>query len=98
MFTTPLGFYTKGVSRFSYLMMDRKMLQLGSAMPQALSRRPVTEEVRFRSQDIRVGFAVEEMTLGQVFITELRRYLDSATLSMLHPVIYPLRKPNVRSS
>jgi hypothetical protein len=45
-----------------------------------------------------VGFAVKDVALGQVFVTELRRYLDSTILPMLHSVIRLLRKPNVRSS
>jgi hypothetical protein len=44
----------------------------GRAMAQAVSRRPLTAESRVAPGLIRVGFVVEKVALGQVFLRVLR--------------------------
>jgi hypothetical protein len=44
----------------------------GRAVGQAVSRRPVTAEVWFVPGSVRVGFVVDKVALGQVFLRVLR--------------------------
>jgi hypothetical protein len=41
-------------------------------MAQVVSRRPLTAEARIVSGSIHVGFVVDKVTLGQVFLRVLR--------------------------
>jgi hypothetical protein len=45
---------------------------LGRAMAQAVSRRPLTWEAGFAPESIHVGFVVDRVVLGQVFLRVLR--------------------------
>jgi hypothetical protein len=44
----------------------------GRAMAQAVSRRPLTETARVRAQVNAVGFMVDKVALGQVFLRVIR--------------------------
>jgi hypothetical protein len=44
-----------------------KHTSAGSAMAQAVSRRPPTAEAQFDPGSVHVGFVVDEVALGQVF-------------------------------
>jgi hypothetical protein len=46
--------------------------QYGRAMVQVVSRRPLTAEAQVRAWSIHVGFVVDKMALGQVFLRVLR--------------------------
>jgi hypothetical protein len=45
---------------------------VGRAMAQVVSRRPLTAETRVRAGSIHVGFVVDKVALGQVFLRVLR--------------------------
>jgi hypothetical protein len=49
-----------------------QLRQLGRAMAQAVSRRPLTAEVRVHPRSVHVGFMVDKVALGQVFPRVLR--------------------------
>jgi hypothetical protein len=57
--------------------------QIGRAMAQAVSRRPPTAEARVRSR-VNVGFVVDKVALGQVFL----RVLRFSPVNFIPPVLH----------
>jgi hypothetical protein len=47
---------------------ERKSLRIGRAMVQAVSRRPLTVVARVRARVSPVGYVVDSVALGQVFL------------------------------
>jgi hypothetical protein len=53
-------------------------------MAQAVSRRPLTAEARFDPGSVHVGFMVDKVALGQVFLWVLR----FSSVNFIPPVLY----------
>jgi hypothetical protein len=63
--------------------------RMGRAMAQAVSRRPPTAKTRVRSRgSVNVGFVVDEVALGQVFLRALR----VSPVNYIPPVLQYLEK------
>jgi hypothetical protein len=54
-------------------------------MAQVVSRRPLTAEARVRARSIHVGFVVDKMALGYVFLRGLRFFPVSISFHRRSP-------------
>jgi hypothetical protein len=67
-------------------------LWTGRTMAQAVSRRTLSAEARVRARSAHVGFAVNKVALGQVFLQVLRLFLVNNDLPWLSILIYHLEQ------
>jgi hypothetical protein len=58
------------------------LFSMGILLAQVINRRPLTAEARVRARVVNVGFVVDKVALGQVFLQVLR-----FPLSMYHPTV-----------
>jgi hypothetical protein len=66
----------------------------GGAMSQAVSRRPFTAEAQVRSRFVHMGFVVDKVALGQVFL----QVLQFSPVKFIPPVLHENGKVEKSSS
>jgi hypothetical protein len=69
---------------FFFFYLGKSKSRLSRSIAQAVSRRFLTAGAGFASRSVHVGFVVDEVALGQVFLRGLRFYPVTIILPLLH--------------
>jgi hypothetical protein len=93
-----IGYITKGNSTTSHNNITLTY-RIGRAIAQAVSRRLLTAETRFAPRSVHVGFVVEKVALGKIFLPVFRFFPVSIIPPLLHIyscIIWGLDKGPIR--